>query len=273
MPFIRKEETENLIHEVRDTYGIDLQIFSTNILRFKLDRIMTDRYLRSTDYFIRRLTGERSFLRDTLRSVFKYDYELFREPELWSELRNIFETKKTSLPETPKILIPACSEFNELISMIIFLEEVNLRENSVLEVSWFMEVADPELLQNKNILKPGNTGIENLEMVFPEINFDKYFEQSADFLIPRASLNLNTGVIFHDLLFTSIDKKYDLIFFRDKLLNYNTVFQAVIVNNLTRCLDENGMIIFGPMENPDLSITKRTRIKTRNEYHNIYIKT
>lgn len=250
MPEISIVETKNIIRAVKLKYDINLSIFSINILRFKIDSFILNNRIKYSDNLISKILEDKNFFRRFFNEMYKYDLELFRDTDKWKLLRSLCFPDLLKNFSSLKILIPGCSEINELFSMLIFLKEGGYIDKCELEISWYSGLYEGE--NDAALMKTNLTeiGIENFKRIFPGVELETYFDINQNPNTFDSSLLANHKNINHNYLFSDLDQKYHLILFRNKLINYTAHYQDQILVNLSKCLLKNGIIVFGHRENP-----------------------
>ncbi len=267
MPEISIVDTKNIIRTVKQKYETDLSIFSLFPLRYKLDRIIRSHHLKFTDNLIARINEDEEFFEIFMHELLNTDAELFRDPELWIQLKDTILDQLNRLFGEFNICLQAFSGCNELYSLLILLEETGFREKSNVFVSYNSEYDQSIIFNSSKVFRSRDISIDNLYKVFPNMDPNKYFTISEEkYTLKKKLLNnvftsqnrcIIPGIDFAEAFcppdqesnLASSESKFTIILFRNKLINFSLSAQNLLIKKLVGTLDKSGIIIFGYREN------------------------
>ncbi len=249
MPEISIVDTRNMIRAVKHKYDTDLSFFSLTPLRYKLDRIIRAHYLKFPDILVSRLLEDKGFFEEFMHEILNTQPELFRDPELWINFKDTILHQLNGLFGQFNIWLQGCSGCNELYSLIILLTECGFRKKSNIFISYNSEYTQSAIFNINSSYKSSDINMDNLNKVFPEIDKKKYFEQEEDKYKIKKSILDNILNFKQENIFQSPNKTFNLILFRNKLINYSLTAQNQIIKNLSASLEKNGILVLGYREN------------------------
>ncbi|MCF8381517.1 MAG: hypothetical protein K9H49_18230 [Bacteroidales bacterium] len=272
MPEISIADTINVIRLVNDKYKVDLSCLSSSQFRFKLERILKNNNFLSTEELIDKLLSEEAFFELFKFELFHLYYELFRDPEFWMYLNQYLHQRFVNPFFHLKVLIPAYTNSSELLSLLILLEENGWRENSDIYIS-LLSKPGPDSFFNKYkniIIRPIDK--ENVTSIFPNIHLEKYFSLKSDTLAVNKNLFSRVYDFQQDFDFKPDGQNFNLIMFRNRLLNFSLSHQNKIIGNLVSGLEKSGLIVFGYRENISSYINITDTIAPVNLNENVFQK-
>jgi len=199
------------------------------------------------DELIHKVSTDDYFYGLFLKEMLVDTTELFRDPEFWQELKLSVLTKFKNY-EDIKILIPECNSGEELYTLLIILDQLNMLEKVKISVT---------SLSPLNVERIKNAAIESKKMEVNGANFERYDENGNifDFFIkkgPVAKLNAdlfkNVEIIHHNLFEDKLDEIYSLILYRNKIIYYNQQLKTEALKKLSSYLKTGGFITIGIKE-------------------------
>lgn len=271
MPEISIVDTKNIIRAIKLKYKVDLGSFQLNTLRYKLDRILSDQHLQYPDILITRLIEDSEFYSELIDNIYSSDIELFRDPEFWSEFSGILSEQIIINTEQVNFLLPVCSNGFELYSLMIFLEEKAFFDKSHITVLYNSSTAD-KIHSSNTGFKISHLGLENFSKLFPDTEMEKYFFNKGNQYFFRKEKMSLIKKSKHEILTGKIKNKYQIIFFRDRLINFEASTQEQIIKKLSASLVKNGVLILGYRENPGKFIRNSGIFETIDETNRIFRK-
>ncbi len=198
--------------------------------------------LHSSD-LMKRLTNN-LFLNEFIHSLRPPVTEFFRDPNMWRSLiKNVFP--KLFKKEKIRIYFPQCSSGDELYSLLIILDQLNLLHKVDILADDISEKHVENCKQGKFSVKKTETGNKNYEVLELETPLSYYITEEKKTIKLKNSLMSN--VTFNPSGWFDIEEQenFDLIIFRNTLLYYNRQLQSSIINTLGDKLNKQGFIILG----------------------------
>ena len=221
---------------------------------------------------VNRILEDKVFFEEFVHELLNTQPELFRDPELWVNFKETILHQLNGLFSQFNIWLQGCSGCNELYSLIILLTECGFREKSNIFVSYNSEYTQSEIYNINSSYKSSDINMDNLNKVFPGIDKEKYFERKEEnYKIKKSILN-NIIDFKHENIFQSPNKTFNLILFRNKLINYSLTAQNQIIKNLTASLEKNGILVLGYRENISNFLNSSKNISELHEDENIFKK-
>lgn len=168
--------------------------------------------------------------------------EMFRDPGFWRALR-----KHLSGKTTLKVWFPCLTNGFELYSLIILLKMMGMTDVKITgNVQSKRALAEIKTLavQAKN----DEVNHSNFERLESGCKYDDYFETTEDGMIKPSGSLLDNVKFVHGWFGNNPSEKYDLIIFRNILLEYGYKLHEKVVVRLVESLDEKGMLALGIKE-------------------------
>jgi chemotaxis protein methyltransferase CheR len=261
---------KNIISLVKQKYGFDPGILASFSLKYKLQKILENYDLQGPELLIKRLENEPDFYHTFLYSLFSSSSELFRDPEMWIHLKDKIIPELISTFENIKLLVGFTTCGCDLYSSLILMNELNLDRKVSISFSWPAK-------ENKNRILDGfmnnhqlETSLENLRKVLPDIDESKYLIRKDKYyhFNPKFLKNLSDSQFdFHHK--TNVNN-YNLIICRNRLINFNSTYQNLMLDNLVKSLEKNGILVLGYKENIRDYAEKSSCLEPEYEEEKIY---
>lgn len=178
--------------------------------------------------------------------------EFFRDASLWIQLKNVF--KKLALQPKINILFSRISTGEELYSLLIFLQEYNLREKTTVHAT---EICNNVLQQAKRATYSIKT-IENTQKIYQEIGLSEpileYFDISGNMVTVKSYLTNNCTFFIQDIhnLVPDTQIQYDIVWHRNQLIYWDKETAGQHLMQITNALKNGGYIFLGYAENLDI---------------------
>lgn len=167
--------------------------------------------------------------------------EMFRDPAFWRALRkNIADKKQIS------VWLPHLTNGYELYSLVILLKQIGITNARIVASTFSQKVIDKvkELNITSKIDEVNRSNFERLET---NSNFDEYVDIDDNSTTLKS--NLLDSVEFHKEWFINEKiEKFDLIIFRNVLLNYNAQLHERAIERLIKSLNDGGLLTIGIKE-------------------------
>ena len=122
------QEITTFVNAVRSLSDYDFTEYSDKSLKRRLMKILHDYHL-TTESLLDKIAGDPEFLEQIVKDITVNTTELFRDPAIWHALRYDI---LPGLAQRPQINIwhAGCSTGQEVFSMVILLNEMDLLEKS-----------------------------------------------------------------------------------------------------------------------------------------------
>jgi len=277
--YLTERDVKKVVEAISESSGYDFTEYSEKSITRRIEKVLNDNNI-PVKKFLSKLKNKK-FLERIVKDITVNTTEMFRDPEVWIEMkREVFAKLKSK--DSIRIWHPGCSTGFEVYSMLILLEELGLSDKA--------EVYGSDI--NTDVLDIAANGkykyqfnfeyLENFYKVFFEnidyseaeknelsnkylnINEDKDFIEFKDFLIDKP-------VFFkHDLVAEDdhFKEKFDLIVCRNVLIYFNNDLQNRIFKYFYELMNDKAILIIGLHE----TILGRMTEKLRKEGKYYYVK-
>ncbi len=238
---------KSLILNLNTYRNIDFSNYALSSLKRRVEDFMLKFHFLNIDELKHKVGTDEYFYELFIKNILVDTTELFRDPEFWQELKFSVLTKFKNY-ENIKILIPECNSGEELYTLLIILDQINLLEKSKVCVT---------SLSQLNVEKIKNAVIELKKMEVNGANFERFNENGNifDFFTKKGSVaELNADlfkkveIIRHNLIEDKLDGIYSLILYRNKIIYYNQQLKTQALKKLSSYLKTGGYIAVGIKE-------------------------
>jgi chemotaxis protein methyltransferase CheR len=265
-------EYREIIASVQSCYGYDISDFAMTSLKRRIEKVYNLYNFNDVEDFISKLVSDEEFYETFLKEISVPTTEMFRDPQMWIELKDKILTKLKSKSEF-KIWVPEFTSDDELFSLLIVLKETGCLSMSNIIASSYCK---------KNIEKLP-FGIVDLKKM--EVNSANYTRQEGDFQLSKYFDIEEKRAIFDNILLSEvkierhnlfndepISSDFNLVMFRNKFLYYNLQLQNKVLEKLYNSLQIGGILIIGINESIDGSVLQN-KFNIISKTENIFKKT
>ncbi|MCS7075811.1 MAG: hypothetical protein NZ455_03840 [Bacteroidia bacterium] len=229
-------------------HQINLQGFRTIHLLTFIHKILNYYKFNHTKDFFNTLQTNYDLVQNCKELLCYQQSEFFRDTSLWIQLKTQF--RKLQQQNEINILFPRISTGEELYSLLIFLEEMNMLEKTNIVAT---EVCQNSLEQAKKGTYNLKT-IQNLNKNWEEINISKplteYFEVAANLVNIKSYLKQKVNFHLQNIqnFYFADYSQYDIIWYRNQLIYWDVEAGNKHLTELTQKLKKGGMLILGYIE-------------------------
>lgn len=187
--------------------------------------------------------------------------ELFRDPGFWRALRKLL-AGKTSL----KVWMPELTNGFELYSLLVLLKQIGITNVEVVG-QVVSKMTEDEIKSLSIQEKYDEVNRSNFERLESGTKYEDFFVKNEEGIL-KPSEDLLKNVKFERGWFMNNDvEKYDLIIFRNILLNYGPRLHERVIERLAQSLNSGGLLAIGIKE---ILLTKSTELKPVEVGESIY---
>jgi len=248
-----KADLEKILLALKSNSSYDLSNYSLNSMGRRFGKIMTDFKIDVEDLIVK-INTDPSFSEILLKKITVNTTELFRDPKIWINLREnilpLFEDR-----DEIRVWHPGCSTGQEVYSMMILLDSMNLLEKAQIVASDInedvMDVArggEYKYRFNKESLKNFRTSFQLEEKIFRD-ETKKYFSinelqdvlKMNDFLVKKPVYK-KIDLVQNDNLF---GEKFDIIICRNVIIYFNYELQNKVLNLFYNTMSDKSCLILG----------------------------
>ncbi len=267
---IEMSQFRKIIATLRDVRDVDLSDYAVSPLKHRFERVMQLHGYFSADKLVEKIMHDDVFADIFLKEIATPVTEMFRDPQMWAELENILsrQDKEGNL----KIWLPEVCGDEELYSLMILLQRTKLFQRSVVYATCGNQRVLENVQRGAVEIRKMETNQANFKRMDENGDLSHYFSRVDKFDI--FSDDLLSAVVFlqHDLFRKSPpDKGFDIILFRNKMVNYSMRLKSLAVEIMNDSLAPGGFFIIGvgeTLENCD----KRKYFKLVSRTENIFQK-
>lgn len=253
-------ELQQFISAVRNCSSYDFSEYSDKSLKRRLAKVLVD-YKLDIQGLISQIRNSNQMLEQVVRDITVNTTELFRDPHIWQHIKYVLLPKLKTQP-TINIWHAGCSSGQEVYSMLIVLNELNLLEKTKVYASDL----------NTDVLHTAKKGVfkyrfniaylDNFDKALKEnplnyeeyydVPYSKYFDIDQDkdqikihpFLIDKPVFKKQDLVKEGNPFFV----KFDLIICRNVIIYFNYDLQNKIFDLFYNNLYPNGYLWLGMHE-------------------------
>lgn len=241
-------EFKSIVDALQQKYACNLTDYAFTSLKMRLEQSMNRFNFSDVEDFIMRLNTDAHFFEQIIYELAVPETELFRDPGMWQKLRDTILPSIAHKNEL-SFLVPESTNGYELYTLMIVLREKNLLSKSNFTVT------HPSKKITQHIT---NRIIDGKRYDVNEANYSRYggLSQFSNYVVKNEinitleeSLFRNVLVLQSNIFETPLDKKFDFVLFRNKMLYYNSKLQCQRLSYLTDSLYVGGFLAVGINEN------------------------
>ena len=240
-------DLKTLILNIKTKKDVDFSNYALSSLKRRVESFMLRFHFQNIEDLIHKINNDENFYELFLKDILVDSTELFRDPEFWRELK-VYVLHKFKFSEEIQILIPECNSGEELYTLLIILDQINMLDR----VKIFLTS-----LSHLNVEEIKNAAIELKKMEVNSANFERFYENGNifDFFIKKGpivkfntDLFKNVEMIRHNLFEDELPGVYNLILYRNKTIYYNQQLKIEALKKLSNSLKTGGFLAVGIKE-------------------------
>lgn len=233
-------DLEDLKKWVLREFKINLSAYKSNQLHRRILSLMSRVGVNTVDEYIALLKKEESHRQKFLDFITINVTEFFRNPEIFSELKNKIESQLLPKEKNLKIWSAACSIGAEPYSIAMILENLKQKgRHSILATD-----IDQNILERAKKGEYVSSEIKNVKKEY----LQKYFTQIKDKYIMDPKIKSMVTFKRHDLILDNYDKGFDLIVCRNVVIYFNQDVKNEIYRKFSSSLKPGGLLFVGATE-------------------------
>ncbi len=254
------KDIKNFQLTVRDHSDFDFSDYSHTSLQRRLNRILLEMEL-DMDQLLLRMKNDREFTDLIMQKITVHTTELFRDPQIWTKIKDEL-LPSFSHQETIRIWHPGCSTGQELYSMMMVLDGLDLLEKTEIYGTDLHEEVLETARQGKYKYRFNQSYLENFDRVMlngegtfswnHRKHWKKYFhiDESRDTIQMKESLRQKPVYKKLDLVKDSNHflVNFDLIVCRNVIIYFNAELQNRVFKLFHKNLNEHGCLLLGVHE-------------------------
>jgi chemotaxis protein methyltransferase CheR len=241
------EQLVYLNNKIKDTYPFDFSNYALASFGRRVQRVMMLFDIDSAEKLVEKIISDTDFFENFVEEITVNTTEMFRDPELWTVLRNEL-LPSLAKNEIIRIWHAGCSSGQEVFSMIILLNELGIESRTKIFATDISNEILKSAKSGKISHKEQKINEENYQKSGGNLNFYSYFDKiDKDYFFKK---DLLTNVLFkqHDLVLNDAFSKFDLILCRNVLIYFNKELQDNVYKLFSKSLFKNGLLAIGRKE-------------------------
>ena len=248
---INIRDYKQLIALIKANYKLDVSYYSKIVFRHRMTILMNYYKIKNLEALFTRLEKKQISTERLCYFLQIPITEMFRDPAFWRVFIKLLQ-KENSRMRKKRILFPGgMVGNNELFSLLILLKELHIEEEVKLTVTNPFPIKNDFLsgLLSRQEFELSKANFNRLEL--HTVNFDAYFEK--DYIGNYKFKYINDCIkkvqnINFDFMTQAMQKKQDIIFFRNQLLYFSSPQNETILSHLSQTLNPNGWLFIGEQE-------------------------
>ncbi|MEA2107404.1 MAG: CheR family methyltransferase [Bacteroidota bacterium] len=244
-------DTRNIIKILQDVYNYDFKNYALTFFKRRVENFIRINNLKNAEFFIQRIEQDQETFESFLEFMAVDITEMFRNPSMWRLLKE--ELLVNIIPGATyfKIWFPEVSSGEELYSMAILLNKLNLTQNVQFYASSISELNIEKIKAGFFDPRKVEVNNANYKRIFSEGELSDFYTQEDEKAFWDTSLIENTKFIKQNIIFDDYPKGIKLIIFRNQMIFYNQILQERFLKIMHNCLVPGGHLIIGNNEKID----------------------
>lgn len=263
-------EFREIVKALNESYNLDYSNFSFTAFTRRIEYLMAANSIPNVPDLIFRIKGDKDFYETFLRDITIEETEMFRDPSLWREVKEIILPELATFAN-PKIWVPCFSSGEELLSLLILIHEMCIGPQITITASCLSREIMQRVMRGAISMKKIENSDANFKRLKSKGSLETYYKVKGDDAIFDQELLRRVDFRNHNLLKDSPFTDNNLILFRNKMIYFNKTLQNEVINTLHRSLMPGGRLLIGAKEIIELSSIDRRFILV-NEAERIYKK-
>jgi len=244
---IADQEIDLLINEIYDYYGYDFGGYSRASLRRRIERIYELDGFKSFIDFLAEVRASPEYFSRLVEEITVNVTEMFRDPSFYRVLRDEILPALRSKPFI-RIWHAGCSTGQEVYSMAILLQELNLLPKSIIYATDI----------NQKVLETAKNGVfplslmkgyaDNYRLAGGTMDFSRYY--TANYGLVKFEEGLSQKMVFseHSLVSDNSFNEFDIIICRNVMIYFEKKLQDRALKLFDDSLARLGYIALGSKE-------------------------
>ncbi len=254
-------ELRHIVQTIRKKFGLDLEVLSRAHLRVVLTGLITGKGMRYPDILVQRMLDYPGLLQELIYELDQPESEMFRDPEVWVQIRTVVLPALASWRDDLTVWIPGCSSGYELSSLAILLQEEVPGAHTIRGTSPFIRkrlvermtirvssVSRDRLEEARRGILPAQTlewNRSNYTLAGGRNDFDRYVEKVDTTWRRKNRLPGHASFEEQGLLPVRPEWKADLVLFRNRLMQLNREAANQVLHTICDTLRPGGFLVLG----------------------------
>jgi len=258
---VNQIELRHIVQTIRRKFGLDLDVLSQSHLRVVLTGLIMEKGMRYPDILVQRMLDYPYLLQELIYELDQPESEMFRDPEVWVQIRNVVLPSLAAWRDDLTAWIPGCSSGYDLSSLAILLQEEEPGAHKEMKIPPFRR----KRLEERMTIRASSFSRERLEEARRGIlpvqtlewnrsnymlsgghgDFDHYVEKVDTTWRRKNRLPGLTSFEEQGLLPGRPEWKADLVLFRNRLLQLNREAAGQVLYTICDTLRPGGFLVLG----------------------------
>lgn len=257
---INDEDTQLFNQIIKKHSDYDFTNYSDKSLKRRIAKLLGDYHL-DMDGLVKRIQKDPNFIEEIVREITVNTSELFRDPEIWHDLRFRILPKYQN-QDSINIWHAGCSQGQEVYSMLILLHELGLFDKARVYASDINTKALEKARSGQYKYRFNIGYLDNFDKAIKEnpfnyeeyndIPYSKYFQinEKDDLIIMNDFLRTKPKFKTQDLVQDKnlFHVKFDIILCRNVVIYFNYTLQNHLFRYFYKHLTEGGHLMLGKQE-------------------------
>jgi chemotaxis protein methyltransferase CheR len=240
---ITDEELSALMLAMKNRYGLDFTNYEKTSLKRGVSRLMKKHKMESLLELWGKILTDKSFFMQAIDDLLVNLTELFRNPDVWFQIRDNILDK---IPDRPlKIWHAGCSTGEEVYTMALVLEEKNLLRNN------YTIATD---LSSKAIEAAKKGDYSNMLLAqylkpflsfYPNRKLEDFFEYKRKHATIKPHYTRHITFQKHNLVHDGPIGSFDLVFCRNVMIYFDEKLKQTVLELLYNSLKPGRFLILG----------------------------
>lgn len=241
-------DTRNIIKLIQEKYAFDFSDYALTSFKRRLEYVLQLRNIKHPDLLLSRLKDNPGFFEQLLDDITIPSTEMFRDPSLWRLLRDEIIPRLYKENTRLKIWLPGSVSGDELYSLCIILEELEILDKVEVFAS---------CLSSKSVdyIKSGLLKTNKFEISEENYQRTNGKFKLSDFLKEENGTYYRDTKLIEKVVFDIQKIELDnmplgtkLILYRNKMIYFNPTLQMKVLKNLHASLGAGGYLVIGIKE-------------------------
>lgn len=241
------EEVELLLKDLIEQYGYDFTDYSRASLKRRINRFFILGKFPSFAELRYTLRHKADFLKEFIEQITVNVTEMFRDPSFYRTLREEVLPKLGTYPLI-RIWHAGCSTGEEVYSMAILLQEINLYHKSLLYATDINPAVLEKAIKGIFPLSQMKKYSGNYQLSGGKREFSQYYSANYDFAKFDDSLRQKMIFSTHNLVSDRSFNEFQLILCRNVLIYFDKELQSKVFRLFDESLEHLGYLALGTKE-------------------------
>ena len=241
-------ETHSVVRAVFERYGLDISHYTMSSLRLRIGSILDTYKLLYIEVLIDRILEDPDFLGIFVKEISIGSPDLFRDPDLWMELRDVIIPELIEKHSEFDIIVPGSITGDELFSLAILLKESGwTKKIRVITTCLNKEIIDSIM---EGFISPVRykTSLENYRIFNPNNLLDNYLSKTEGKVFKSGELLKKIRFLVKRPTALPVSNRTRLFLFRNRLLYMNQAMKTKILSGITDKMAPGSYLILGIKE-------------------------